>query len=294
MEDCFVSVTDQLRILIPDMGAMAAVDSTTVRSHCNPSRKRVSDPEASWTAKNSAQARNGKEWSHGYKVHMAADANYGVPLVHVVTTARRADSPELPTVIARAEALYPWFKPSTVIADRGYDSMANHEYLYRKGILPIIHIRRKANAALYDGIYTEQGVPTCLGMVPMEYIESNPERGHLYRCRPEGCHLAGTMQGGLRHCDTETWEDPSKNIRLFGAIRRAGREWKDLYAKRQAIERVFKSMKESRRLTRHCVRGLRQITLHAAMATLAFQATVLVRLLAGEPDLMRWMVRKVA
>ena len=53
-------------------------------------------------------------------------------------------------------------------------------------------------------------------------------------------------------------------------------------------------MKESRRLERHCIRGLRQITLHAVMSALAFQATVLVRLRAGETEWMRWMVRKVA
>ena len=102
------------------------------------------------------------------------------------------------------------------------------------------------------------------------------------------------MRGAIRHCDTEVWEDPAENIRLFGVVRRDSQEWKTLYAKRQAIERVFKSMKESRRLERHCIRGLRQITLHAIMSALAFQATVLVRLRAGEAGLMRWMVRKVA
>ena len=293
VEACFADLTHQLNTLIPDLGAEVAIDSTTVRSHCSPNRKRISDPEASWTAKNSPRAKEkGKEWRHGYKVHMVADANHGVPLAHIVTTAKRSDSPELPNVIVRAEALYPWFKPSAVIADRGYDSMANHEYLHQKGILAIIHIRRKANAALYDGIYTEQGVPTCLGQVPMEYVRSDPEKGHLYKCK--GCHLAGTMRGGVIHCDTEVWEDPAKNIRLFGVVRRGSQEWKDLYAKRQAIERVFKSMKESRRLERHCIRGLRQITLHAVMSALAFQATVLVRLWAGEAEWMRWMVRKVA
>ena len=102
------------------------------------------------------------------------------------------------------------------------------------------------------------------------------------------------MRGGILHCDTEVWEDPSQDIRLFGVLRRGSPEWKDLYTKRQAIERVFKSMKESRRLDRHCIRGLRQVTLHAVMSTLAFQATVLVKLRAGEAQWMRWMVRKVA
>ena len=295
VELCFAQLTGQIKVLLPDLGEETAVDATTVRSHCAPRRKPISDPQASWTAKNSTQAKSGgKEWRHGYKVHMVADANYGLPLAHVVTTASRNDSPVLPAVFAKTESLYPWFHPSVVIADRGYDSAANHEFLRGKDALPIIHIRRKARGELYEGIYTKKGVPTCLGQIPMEFVRSDPERGHLYRCNPKGCRLAGSMRGGIRHCDTEVWEDPTRNVRLFGAIRRDGPEWKALYAKRQAIERVFKSMKESRRLERHCVRGLRQITLHAAMSALAFQATVLVRLRAGEAEWMRWMVRKVA
>ena len=231
VEACFAQLTHQLRTLLPDLGREVAVDSTTVRSHCNPNRRRISDPEASWTAKNSPRTKEGgKEWHHGYKVHMAADAHYGLPLAHIVTTAKRNDSPELPSVVRRAEALYPWFQPAAVIADRGYDSKANHEWLHTKNIVPVIHIRRTDK----NSIYTLEGVPTCLGNIPMEYVRTDPQRGHLYRCR--GCHLAGSMRGGIRHCDTEVWEDPSQNIRLFGAIRRDGPEWKALYAKRQAIE----------------------------------------------------------
>ena len=43
-----------------------------------------------------------------------------------------------------------------------------------------------------------------------------------------------------------------------------------------------------------CVRGIRQISLHATMSALAFQATALVHVLAGDTEDMRWMVRKVA
>ena len=49
---------------------------------------------------------------------------------------------------------------------------------------------------------------------------------------------------------------------------------------RQSIERVFKGPKESRRLDRHCVRGLRQISLHATISVLAFQATALIHVRA--------------
>ena len=294
VEACSAGVIEKLREWLPDLGQEVAVDSTVVRTHSCPNRRRVSDPEASWTAKNSPRAKEGgKEWFWGYKVHMAADANYGLPLASLVTTAKRSDSPELPAVIARAEALYPWFRPSAVIADRGYDSAANHQHLHQKGVVPVIHIRRSgASDGLQDGIYTTAGVPTCLGQVPMEYVRTDPEKGHLYRCR--GCHLAGTMKSGIRHCDDEVWEDPRRNIRLFGVIRRDGPEWKALYAKRQTIERTFKSMKQSRRLERHCTRGLRMIRLHALMATLAYQSTVQAAVRAGDLDTMRWMVWKVA
>ena len=297
VETCFAGVTRELKQLLPDLGEEVAVDSTVVYTHSNPNRKRISDPEASWTAKNSARAKStdGKEWSFGMKFHMVADANYGVPLAGILTTAKRNDSPLLPTVIEQGEALHPWFGPRLAVADRGYDSQTNHQYLIDRGILPIIHIRKPvAEDGLRDGIYTAQGVPTCLGKVPMQYVDSHPEFGHLYRCRDGGCHLAGSLNGGIRHCDTEVWEDHSRNPRVSGPVRRDSQEWKDLYAKREAIERIFKSLKESRRLNSHCTRGLRQITLHAFMSMLTFQATALVRVMAGESAWMRWMVRKVA
>ena len=102
------------------------------------------------------------------------------------------------------------------------DSRANHTFLNDKGILPIIHIKRPSNAKLYGGIYTEKGVPTCVGRVPMEYVRSDPVLGYLYRCRWEGCHLAGSLRGGSHNCADEVWEDPTKDIRLFGVIRRDG------------------------------------------------------------------------
>ena len=293
VETALADLTYELKAMLPDLGTEVAVDSTTVRSHCNPNRKRISDTEASWTAKNSTQAKEGgKEWRHGFKVHMIADVHYGIPLAQVVTTASRNDSPMLPTVISKAENLYPWFQPAVAIADRGYDSTANHEYLHAKGILPVIHIRRQPYDSLFEGIYTKKGIPTCIGGIEMQYVKSDPEQGHLYRCK--GCHLARSRRGAVVHCDTEFWEDPTRNLRLFGAVRRDSPEWKALYAKRQAIERTFKTLKESRRLERHAIRGLRQVTLHTLMATLTFCATVLSRLQAGEWGRMRWMVERVA
>ena len=296
VEDCFVGVTGELKQLLPDLGETVALDSTVVYTHSNPNRKRISDPEASWTMKNSTSAKaGGKEWFFGHKFHMVADAKYGIPLAGMVTTAKAGDSPMLPTLIGRFDDLHPWFGPRVAVADKGYDSQTNHRFLLECDILPVIQIRKPtAKDKMRDDIYTADGVPTCMGNVPMEYVSSHPEFGHLYRCRDGGCHLADSNKGGVLHCDAEVWEDPMRNPRVSGPLRRGTQEWKDLYVMRQAIERIFKSLKESRRLNRHCVRGLRQITLHSFMSMLTFQATVLVRVQEGDMDWMRWMVRKVA
>ena len=294
VEQSIASVTNRLRDLLPDLGDEVAVDSTTVRTHANPNRQTLSDPQASWTAKNSTKAKEGgKEWHYGYKLHMVADANHGIPLGMKVTTAKRGDSPELHSVMDQARGWFPWFRPTAVMADRGYDSMSNYRHIQRHGGVPVILIRELSRTKLYDGIYTKEGVPTCLGQIPMEWVRTDPASGHhLYRCA--GCELAGTKAGMVLRCDDEVWEDPTTNPRLFSPIRRQSPEWKALYAKRQAIERTFKSLKQSRRLERHCARGLARVRLHCLMAVLTYQATALASAKAGQTRWLRWMVAKVA
>lgn len=295
VENTLATLTNELKELLPSLGQVVAVDSTTVRTHGNPNRTVLSDPEASWTAKNSPRAkdRDGKEWHYGYKLHSVVDTEYGLPLGHLVTTAKRNDSPLLPPLIEHTQQLHPWFTPRAVAADRGYDSKANHVYLNERGVASIIHVRRNVKA-VSDNTHSLDGRPFCMGQQPMEHVVTNPVRGHLYRCPPEGCHLKDSMAGGVRHCDTEFWEHPRNDIRFFSWIPRHTQTWKDLYDQRQAVERFFKSVKESRRLERHCTRGLRNIRLHALMSALGFQATALVKVREGLVEDMRWMVRRVA
>ena len=296
VEACFASQVNRLATLLPGLGEKIAVDSTTVRSHSNPHRtskltKRVSDPQATWTAKTSPGSKVEKDWYWGYKFHLVVDATYGIPLYGYTTTASKHDGPELLRILDGAAEKLSWLNPRYVMADKGYESQANHEATLERGAVLVAPTRRKPRNALFEGVYTEKGVPTCLGMVPMEYVRSDPQRGHLYRCRPERCHLTGRK--ARRYCNQEVWEDRSDNLRLFGPIRQGSPEWKDLYGLRQSVERVFKSMKESRRLERHFIRGLHKISLHAAMSVLGFTATFLVNLMAGDAQ-PRWMVRKVA
>ena len=301
---CFHSLTDQLRELLPGFGDEIAIDATAVRSHSNPHKKNKvtglpSDPEARWGVKHSVRSKNSEstEFFFGYKVHMVANATHDLPITFKVTAGNRNDSPELPAVMDQAFATYDWFAPQVALADRGYDAKTNFEYLYLgHGIDPILHIKRPGRTDnLYDELFNEDILPLCLGNVPMEYVGQDGAGQYVYRCQSGGCHLKDGLHSGILHCDTVILEDPAAHLRVLGGkTRRGSEEWHDLYSKRWSVERVFKSIKESRRLEEHCVRGLKYITLHALMSTLTYQATALVKVLAGEQDNMRWMVRRVA
>ena len=75
------ALLDYISRKLPDFGQIVAIDSTNIRAHSNPDRKHTSnDPDAAWTAK--TKTRNGKEykeWTYGFKLHLMADAKWGIP-----------------------------------------------------------------------------------------------------------------------------------------------------------------------------------------------------------------------
>ncbi len=107
-----------------------------VRSHSNPDKKVISDTEASWTAKKGTQGR--KVWFWGFKLHVAADATYELPISYTITTAKRQDVQEFIPVIGRARMLHRWFRPETISADAGYDADANYAQVKAIGASPVI------------------------------------------------------------------------------------------------------------------------------------------------------------
>ena len=283
-----------------------AIDSTDVATYANPNGKskvtgEATNPDARWGVKHSAKSskKDGTEFFFGFKIHMVADVTHDLPLTFTVLPGNENDSPELRNVMDQAFATYEWFKPEVATADRGYDSAENFNHLFAKGIDPIIHIRKPAaKDGLYVDIYDEDLMPQCLGGALMEYVGRNGEGHDVYRCPSGGCHLKGSLKGGTRHCDIVFAEDPTSSpemMRVLGPItRRGSRAWNKYYAKRWGVERIFKSLKQSRRLEDHCVHGIEAITLHALMSVLTFQATALAKVLAGDKANMRWMTRRVA
>ena len=157
--------------------------------------------------------------------------------------------------------------------------------------MPFVHIRKPSNNIKFrKGIYSEEGSPTCVGQEEMEYVRTDSGSGqHLFRCPSRGCHLKPRSNGGYRYCDSEVWEDPAEQPRIVGALRRASPLWQKLYKKRMGIERIFRSLKHSRNLNRHCFRQLRKVALHATLSILTYSATALARLNAGDEKRTRLM-----
>ena len=278
MDDLSAEVIARTQTILPDLGDEIAADSTPVPSYSNPEGKPITDPNATWGWHQRAGAKDGEEWVWGYKSHVLADANYDIPLVLISSTGKDNDTRYLIPLMDKSWEQHE-LDTKVVIADRGYDSARNNEFLHRRGIAPVIHIRRLPKNALFDGIYTVDGVPTCMGGKEMEYVQTDPETGrHMYRCPAGGCDRKNRIRG-YTTCDDWHWEDPEQNIRLFGGkIRRGSPEWKRTYRKRWSIERVFSRWNTFGRLRSHYFRDRARIHLHMQLQMLALQATILTKL----------------
>ena len=293
------AVVERLRAHLPDIGRQVAVDSTDIEAWCNPRRSVIRDPDAAWgvrTAKNKSKDKKKgkveKEPFFGYNAHLICDAVYGVPLSFTLLSANENDSPQLPTLVEKAQESHTWLKPEYLLADRGYDAQSNHWFLYHRSITPIIHVRKPtAEDKLYDGIYDKSGAPVCDGKTPMEYVLTDPNTGyHQFRCPPDGCELKKRSRGVFRYCDTvEHWEDPKNNLRAIGVVARASPEWADLYARRPVIERHFRSAKHSRLMNQHQYRGMRKVEMHVKMSVLTYVMTMLGRMEADGFKALRHM-----
>ena len=309
---------NQLWPHLPDLGKVIAVDGTDIESWTNPRKKIKSDPDAIWgvrTQKNKGnrepesrwkkrnlpvqkkdKKRNDEEqkteWFYGYKLHGLVDVTYGIPLVYIVLPANESEMTRLPELINKAQRTYRWFRPKYLLADKGYDSQANHQYLLDEGIIPIIDIRQSsARDKKHDGIYSREGIPTCDEETKMEYVLTDPETGkHLYRCPAKGCVLKDRSSGAVRYCDiTDHWEDPKNNPRVISVVARASKLWKDLYKLRTVIERWFSSAKRSRLLNGSRYLTGAKVATNCAMSVLTYVATVITKVEAGDMEHMGLM-----
>ena len=220
------------------------------------------------------------EFYFGYKVDAIADSNHGLPLFAATRSANANDQAVMIQDVDDCLALYGSLEPRYFLGDKGYDALKNIEHVVDLGMIPVIAVRspakdKETGKRMFDGIYDEEGRPTCIGGRSMDYVETDPDQGHLFRCPADGCSLKKTIQF-TKHCDYEHHEKPEGSlVRIVGLLPRCSDAWKAEYRKRPIIERYFSSDKHSRLLGTHRYLNIQKVSLHSALATLSYLATAL-------------------
>ena len=305
----------------PPLGESVAIDKTDVESYANPDAKHPADPDMTkgYCTRKNGHPREGKakgkklqkrnesreikrtedghemESYYGYGVHTLADVNWGIPLLLVTRTAKESESPHFKADLENLKKLHPQLPFKNIIGDKGYDSTENHKAARALGFHAIIPLTRlpvdqkTGQRRLHDGIYTNDGLPTCVGGKPMKFLGTDSEGDHWFTCDWEGCHLKHKIDWS-KYCDFEHSEKPEgKLLRIMGTIHRNSLHWKRLYNMRPVIERYFSSAKRSRLLDTHKCLNLERMTLHVTMSWLTYVFSVLCHLRAGDTENMLQM-----
>ena len=274
-----------------------APEGCTERNH-----KPCPDPDAAWsyrTPKNKRpKAETGKgERFFGYSADVIIDAYYGLPLYINVRPANTNEGPRLREDLDAALKLHPWIKARYLTGDKGYHAGYNIRHIVSRRIIPVVAIPRPSEdekgKRLYEGLYNEMGLPVCIGGKAMDFLGTEPDGRHLFRCPEGGCHLKGKTNWS-RYCDFDHAEKPEgTKLRIMGVLHRASEEWQKIFKRRPAIERYFSSNKHSRLLDKHQFIGQKRVTLHDRMSTLSHLLTSWGRLRAGDYAHLRHMYIKL-
>jgi hypothetical protein len=112
------------------------------------------------------------------------------------------------------------------------------------------------------------------------------------RCVAANCHLQG--EEGTPYCEYVITVQPGDDLRKIGPVARVPTQWKKLFSRRSAVERVNSRLKETRRLQDFCFRRLRKATAHCLLSVLTLQASAVAQARMGGLVGVRQCLRKVA
>jgi hypothetical protein len=164
-------------------------------------------------------------------------------------------------------------KPRAVIADKGYDSQDNYQFIYSQcKSAPIIPIRDRKNEQLPD-ICNAKGTPTCSCGLEMAYW-GRDGKYLKYRC-PQAVGK-GECKSRFR-CTSSPYGYVLKlpiatDPRRHPPVPRESLKWQRLYRMRTAIERVNSRVKELLGLGKITVRGIGKVTIRAILSLLVMLA----------------------
>ena len=282
-----VQLADAVHELRPDFGKVVAIDSTGVLAYCNPNNVETCDQEAAWGKVHDPRSKepDGMVWIYGWKIHAPVDYFTGLPIAIAVSPANEHDSPYLRKLLAWCKENYYWFAPAIVLADKGYDSRENVEFIHGLGAAALIPRIDRPNRS-ESNVHTLKGEPKCLGGKPMEFIDTDTQAGlHGFRCPAGGCQRKQEPFKGYTVCDDEVWENFDDDpYTLGGLISRTSPNWNRLYGRRWAVERFFGWWFENGWVEDHHCRGEARAGLHFLLGTVMFVAMALARMKQYAPE----------
>jgi hypothetical protein len=270
-----------------------------------------------------------KKW-FGYQLHLIVDSDYEIPVAYEVMTASASEVTRIvpmveavanrhPTVVKRAREL---------AADRGLDSgEVNRALLQERGIRPIIDTRALWNQEkqepgrdpeqaitrpLYPQrvdvvVYTERGDVRCVCPATgeeraMAFMGYEADRDSIkYRC-PAAAY--GFACGGKGECSRMAPGTAGafgrvvrialdQDRRIFLPTPRSSPSFQRSYAKRTSVERVNARIDNVLGFEKHTIRGLHKMRTRMGLALVVMLAMAVGRILAGQAERMRSLVRPV-
>jgi hypothetical protein len=238
----------------------------------------------------------------GYKVHMAVNANYELPIARIVTPGNTNDMAEMYNLVNACPA-HTLEQCEYLSADKGYDSGDFKLWLWREhGIRAVIDNRdmtqlehKEING--FDRVfYNQQGQVHCkccktgrLNKMCNRGFEKDresikfgcPAHHQGLSCPSYGkCPVGNSIRVKL---DT----DP----RVFTSLPRDSYKWKDEYAKRTSVERVNSRLDVSFGFENHYIRGLAKMQTRVDLAVITMLGTALGYVKTNQPHYIRSLVK---
>jgi hypothetical protein len=307
LQEMFDALVFQIRPAFPELGRYLAVDGTAVRAWANQQGSKA-DPDAKWGVHQYRDAdgrvTETKRWL-GYTVHLVVDCELELPVGFELTAANANESPRLRPLLEDLADRHPQIADNTeaVMADRGYDSKANCEYVVEQmDAQAIIRMRRWSEGdEVCDAAVcrcNELGTPICAGDQKMVYWGRDGD--YLkWRCpvavgavEPEACEWSAACS---RSDYGSVLKQPiAEDYRRWPGIARESKKFERLYDKRSAVERVNGRLKEYLLLDDLTVRGKQKVRVHVSLALVVMLAGAAAMAEEGMLDRVRQTVRLAA
>ncbi|AQQ70092.1 Transposase DDE domain protein [Limihaloglobus sulfuriphilus] len=305
----FQNLLECLARELPGFGQRIAIDSKVIQSAANsgsenkPDGRR--DTDGGWATKTYTD-KNGKiikkTTIFGYKVHLAVDANYELPIARIVTPGNDNDMLEAYNLVdaCPSKALE---KCEYLSADKGYDCGDFKLWLWKEhDIRAVVDTRNMTQLehSPVEGLdriyYNQQGEVFCkcckggeLNKMCNRGFEKDrdsikfgcPAHHQGLTCPASGsCPIGKSIRIGLE-----------KDPRIFMALPRDSYKWKDEYKKRTSVERVNSRLDVSFGFETHYIRGLKKMQMRVDLALITMLGTALGYVKTKQPHYIRSLVK---